>query len=146
MAPEAPTTFVTAAFCIVDGGRLLTVRKAGASRFQLPGGKLDVGETSREAAVREAMEEVGVDLADATGPRLGKFHDVAANEPDSFVSVTAFVTDLPSGAMPEPRAEIAEQRWLALDGDLPDDLAPVLRNHIVPALRQHLGDDASSSP
>jgi len=144
MARQSPTTFVTAAFCIVDDGRLLTVRKAGARRFQLPGGKLDDGETFREAAVREAMEEVGVDLTDAAGPRLGEFHDIAANEPDSFVWVTAFVTDLPPGAVPQPRAEIAEQRWLTIDGDLPRDLAPVLANHIVPALRAHLAAGGTS--
>ena len=31
------TTFVTAAFCLVRDGRLLTVRKTGSSRFMLPG-------------------------------------------------------------------------------------------------------------
>ena len=39
------TTFVTAAFCLVRDGRLLTVRKAGSVRFMLarrqdrPGGE-----------------------------------------------------------------------------------------------------------
>ena len=55
------TTFVTAAFCLVRDGRLLTVRKAGSVRFMLPGGKIDPGESARAAAVREVMEEVGLD-------------------------------------------------------------------------------------
>lgn len=133
------TTLVTAAYCIVDGARLLTVRKAGSSRFQLPGGKIDPGETPRQAALREAREEVGVDLSGEPHAPLGRFHEVAANEPGAFVDATVFVATLPAGARPAPLAEIAEQRWLLIDDDLPDDLAPLLAKHVVPALRAHRG-------
>ena len=105
------TTFVTAAFCLVRDGRLLTVRKAGSSRFMLPGGKIDPGESPREAAVREVMEEVGVDVSGGGEP-LGRFHDVAANEPDAWVDATVYVTHLRHRHAPAPLAEIAEQRWL----------------------------------
>jgi 8-oxo-dGTP pyrophosphatase MutT (NUDIX family) len=131
------TTLVTAAFCLVRDGRLLTVRKSGSSRFMLPGGKIDPGESAREAAVREVMEEVGVDVSNLGEP-LGRFHDVAANEPDAWVDATVFVTHLDPGHAPTPRAEIAEQRWLGLDDELPADLAPLLSNHVVPSLRAHL--------
>ncbi|WP_344255405.1 NUDIX domain-containing protein [Terrabacter carboxydivorans] len=131
------TTFVTAAFCLVRDGRLLTVRKAGTAGFMLPGGKIDPGESEREAAVREVMEEVGVDVSDSGEP-LGRFHDVAANEPGAFVDATVFVTHLRPHDDPAPLAEIAEQRWLDLDGELPPDLAPLLSNHVVPSLRAHL--------
>ena len=131
------TTFVTAAFCLVRDGRLLTVRKAGSSRFMLPGGKIDPGESPREAAVREVMEEVGLDVSGGGEP-LGRFHDVAANEPDAWVDATVYVTHLHAGHDPAPRAEIVEQRWLGLDDEMPADLAPLLRNHVVPALRAHL--------
>ena len=136
------TTFVTAAFCLVRDGQLLTVRKAGSSRFMLPGGKIDPGETPREAAVREVMEEVGLDVS-GDGEPLGRFHDVAANEPDAWVDATVYVMHLRAGHDPAPRAEIAEQRWLRLDGELPADLAPLLSNHVVPALRAHV---AAPSP
>jgi 8-oxo-dGTP diphosphatase len=131
------TTYVTAAFCLVRDGRLLTVRKAGSTRFMLPGGKIDPGESPRDAAVREVMEEVGVDVSDVGTP-LGRFHDVAANEPDAWVDATIYVADLREQDSPSPLAEIAEQRWLGLDEDLPPDLAPLLRNHVIPALHRHL--------
>ena len=131
------TTFVTAAFCLIREGRPLTVRKAGSSRFMLPGGKIDPGESARAAADREVMEEVGIDVS-GLGEPLGRFHDVAANEPDSWVDATVYVTHLRPDDAPSPLAEIAEQRWLDLEEDLPDDLAPVLRNHVVPLLRTHL--------
>jgi 8-oxo-dGTP pyrophosphatase MutT (NUDIX family) len=139
------TTFVTAAFCLVRDGRLLTVRKTGSSRFMLPGGKIDPGESAREAAVREVMEEVGVDVA-GVGEPLGRFQDVAANEPDAWVEATVYVTHLRHTDAPAPLAEIAEQRWLGLDDDLPDDLAPLLRNHVVPSLREHLARGEGRHP
>jgi 8-oxo-dGTP pyrophosphatase MutT (NUDIX family) len=129
------TTYVTAAFCLLRDGHLLTVRKAGSSRFMLPGGKIDPGESPYEAARREVTEEVGLVLPDGAGTPLGRFHDVAANEPDSWVDATVYVAPLGPTDRPEPLAEIAEQRWLDLAAGLPEDLAPLLRNHVVPALR-----------
>jgi 8-oxo-dGTP pyrophosphatase MutT (NUDIX family) len=131
-------TFVTAAVCIVRDGELLTVRKSGSRRYQLPGGKIDPGETPIEAALREVQEEVGLELPGEAAEPLGQFHDIAANEPGWHVDATVFAADLPEGARPEARAEIAEQRWVRIDADLPDDLAPVLANHILPALRARL--------
>ena len=48
-----------------DAGRYLLVRESkpsARSRFNLPAGKLEVGETLWEAAVREAKEETGLDV------------------------------------------------------------------------------------
>lgn len=136
------TTYVTAAYCLLRDGHLLTVRKAGSQRFMLPGGKIDPGESAPEAAVREVTEEVGLDVA-GRGELLGRFHDVAANEADSYVDATVYVAELLPEDNPSPRAEIAEQRWLDLRAPLPDDLAPLLRNHVVPAL---LGVQAGAEP
>ena len=38
-----------------------------------------------------------------------------------------------------PSAEIAEIRWLDLAGELPDDLAPLLTDHVLPALSGQTG-------
>ena len=63
----------------VRGDEVLTVRKEGTSRFMLVGGKLEPGESARDAALRETSEEVSIDLASVQP--LGEFWSDAANEP-----------------------------------------------------------------
>ncbi|WP_420849524.1 NUDIX hydrolase [Phenylobacterium deserti] len=113
-----------------EAGRLLTVRKAGTSRFMLPGGKPEPGEALEAALPRELEEELGLQLARAE--LLGRFEAPAANEPGAIVRSSAFLAAVEG----EPRcgAEIAEMRWI--DPAAPAvSLAPLLADHILPALQ-----------
>ena len=126
------TTFITASVCVVRDGALLTVRKRGTAKFMLPGGKLEPGESFVDCAVREAAEEVGLVLDPADLVEIGDWTVAAANEPGALVRSAVFVA--PPG-QPEPRAlgEIEEVRWQPL-GERADDLAPLLVEHVLPAL------------
>jgi 8-oxo-dGTP diphosphatase len=107
-----PTTadIVVAAIALVRDGRVLTVRKRGTERFMLVGGKLEVGESALEAALRETYEEVGLEIGSAT--LLGEFFSEAANEPGHTLHSTVFWAE--SDAEPVASAEIAEVRWTPL--------------------------------
>ena len=124
---------VVAAVALVRDGHVLTVRKRGTERFMLVGGKLEPGESAREAALRETREEVGLEIESAT--LLGEFHSEAANEPDHTLHSTVFWVE--SDAEPVASAEIAEVRWTPLR-DHPDDLAPMLEHHVLPVIRETL--------
>jgi 8-oxo-dGTP diphosphatase len=126
------TTFVTASVCVVRDGALLTVRKRGTSRFMLPGGKLEPGESFVDCAVREAAEEVGLVLSADVLVELGDWTADAANEPGALVRSRVFVAP-PGQPEPQARGEIAELRWQPLT-ERPDDLAPLLLVHVLPAL------------
>ena len=137
------TIFTVATVGFVDDVRgLLTVRKRGTSRFMLPGGKIESGESALAALVREVEEELGVTLDPATVTPLGTFSAAAANEAGAAVVATAFSALAPSH--PQPRNEIAELRWIPLDelaaelasapGGVPADLAPLLALQIGPEL------------
>ena len=120
---------VVAAVALVRDGCVLTVRKRGTQRFMLVGGKLEPGESARDAALRETYEEVGLRIEQAT--LLGEFHSAAANEPGHTLHSTVFLVE--SDDIPVASAEIAEVRWTPLH-DHPDDLAPMLEHHVLPAL------------
>lgn len=59
------------AVCVVDGSLLLIQRATapGAGLWSLPGGRVEVGETLRDALVREVAEETG--LAVTAGDLVG---------------------------------------------------------------------------
>lgn len=126
---------VVAAVVLWDtSGRLLTVRKRGTSRFMLPGGKPEPGEAPVDTVVRECREETGLTLTEADLELLGEFRSTAANEPGHVLISTVFVHDRPVDGV-RATAEIAEVRWQDVSGDLPTDLAPMLLERVVPALR-----------
>jgi 8-oxo-dGTP diphosphatase len=61
--PDAPLVGVGA--IIIEDDRVLLVKRGHpplAGEWSIPGGVLEVGETLREAAVREAMEETGLEV------------------------------------------------------------------------------------
>lgn len=112
-------------------GRVLLVRKNGTSRFMLPGGKLEPGETPQQTAVREIAEEIGLDLdIDCLGS-LGVFEAAAANEPGKVVRGHMYTHEYSGVA--QASAEIAEILWFA-PGDSRGDLAPLFEHHVLPLL------------
>jgi 8-oxo-dGTP diphosphatase len=65
MRPDPKTPWVTtdAIIEIADRGIVLVERKYPPPGWALPGGFVDLGETTEHAAVREAREETGLDVA-----------------------------------------------------------------------------------
>jgi 8-oxo-dGTP diphosphatase len=127
------TDFIVSAVVLRDGqGRILTVRKAGTSRFMLPGGKPEPGESAAQAAIRECAEELGLELTVGKLTALGAFLSEAANEPGLTLEGSVF--EHPLRGEPRAAAEIAELRWLDPSQPLPDDLAPLLQHHVLPLL------------
>jgi len=130
---------VVSAVCVFDdAGRLLTVRKRGTDKFMHPGGKPEPGETAAQAASRELEEEVGISVAPGDLVPFGSWLADAANEAATQIEATVFTAptliNAPGSWTAHPSAEIAEIRWLDLSGELPDDLAPLLTDHVLPLL------------
>lgn len=124
---------IVSAVCVYDAaGRLLTVRKRGTDKFMHPGGKPEPGESAVQAAARELQEEVGIVVDPRELELMGVWLARAANEAATEIQATVFRA--PGVWEAHPSAEIAEIRWLDLSAELPDDLAPLLTDHILPEL------------
>jgi len=77
--PDTPLVGVGA--IIIEGGRVVLIRRGHApleGKWSIPGGVLEIGETLRKAAVREALEETG--LAVEPGELLGVFERVIPDD------------------------------------------------------------------
>ena len=63
----------------------------GAGKFVAPGGKLEPGESARDAAVREVFEEVGITVAAADLEQVATFDYVFPFRPAWSQRSTAFI-------------------------------------------------------
>ncbi|MEO4047439.1 NUDIX domain-containing protein [Pseudomonas sp. CAU 1711] len=123
-----------AAACLLDAdGRLLLVRKRGTRAFMLPGGKVEAGEELLAALTRELHEELDLHLDETALRPLGRYRAEAANEADTRIDASVYLARLPRPV--QAAAELEELRWHDPHQPDGDDLAPLLRLHVLPALR-----------
>ena len=129
-----PSVFVAARWL---GGRLLLVRRCDSGTWELPGGRVDVGETAVEAAVRETAEEAGVTVR-ITG-FAGLFSDPGhvVRSPDGEVRqqfAVLFRARAVGGIPHGDLHETSEAAWIALM-DLPGlPMEPAARTWIDQAI------------
>ncbi|MEU9388004.1 (deoxy)nucleoside triphosphate pyrophosphohydrolase, partial [Streptomyces sp. NPDC048279] len=98
---------------LLDAGRLLAARRSAppelAGRWELPGGKVEPGETPEQALARELHEELGV-RAQVLARVPGEW---PLREPYALQVWTARLR--PASAAPAPLQDHDELRWLAPD-------------------------------
>ncbi len=95
---------------LVRGRTVLFVRTGGRSRFYLPGGKREPGETDAGCLTREVREELGVRLDAASLRRFADLDAPADGYTDGRrVHMTAYTADH-DGRL-APRGEVVELAW-----------------------------------
>jgi 8-oxo-dGTP diphosphatase len=118
--PGAPTATVVVPSVFVAarslGGRLLLVRRCDSGTWELPGGRVDIGESAIDAAVRETAEEAGVRVV-VTG-FAGLFSDPGhvVRSPDGEVRqqfAVLFQARALGGIPRGDRQETSEAAWVA---------------------------------
>ena len=112
--------------------RVFLVRHTYVSGWYLPGGGVEVGQSFREAMVRELMEEGRIEVLGEPA-LLGVYLNSHVSKRD-HVAVYV-VRDFRQDRPPEPNHEIAETGFFALDA-LPQDTTQGTRLRIAEVLGQ----------
>ena len=130
--PDAPLVGVGA--IIIEADRVVLVRRGHpplAGEWSIPGGVLEVGETLRQAAVREALEETGLRVE--VGELLGVYDRIlrdADERPRYHYVLIDFLCRKIAGDF-QAADDAAEARWFTraeLVGlGLPEDTQDVIR-------------------
>ncbi|MDF1497102.1 MAG: NUDIX domain-containing protein [Patescibacteria group bacterium] len=117
---------------IVENGKVLLNKHGDTPFWKFCGGKVETFDiTLKEAAVREAKEEVGIDL-DFVDAEPFVMHTVKKTaDGDIDVLLVHFLANRVGEV--KPGVDIREVEWLDVN-NLPDDLAP----NIIPTLK-HFG-------
>ncbi len=127
---RAPISLGVRLLALNAEGEVLLVRQSYMPGLMLPGGGVEPGETAREAAMREAVEETGL-VFDAP-PVL--FHLYLNRRLENRDHVALFVArQVRQPRPPGPGAEILWAGFVPPD-DLPADVTPATRRRIAEVL------------
>jgi 8-oxo-dGTP diphosphatase len=127
--PEYPRAGVGAV--IIRDGSLLMVRRAGEpnkGKWSIPGGLIELGETIREAAVREVLEECSVNVEIM---RVLDSVDNIVRDEGGRILYHYVITDLLAryaGGEAKAQSDAAACRWVPLEEIEKLDVVPLLRD------------------
>jgi 8-oxo-dGTP diphosphatase len=136
--PEQPGVGV--GVVIVENGRVLLVQRSkdpGAGTWAFPGGRLELGETLAEAAVREAREETGLTVKPADVFAVLDLIDTDSNGAIRFHYVLIDLLAKRVAGTLRPGDDSMDARWVGL-ADLEElpmapRVADVVRNLLIRA-------------
>jgi ADP-ribose pyrophosphatase YjhB (NUDIX family) len=125
LCPDAPKakSLVPAVNVVVvnDAGEILLIRRTDNGNWAVPGGAIDLGESVAQAAVRETLEETGIECA-ITG-LVGIYSDprhvilYTSNE-EARQEFSIVLTARPLGGQPTQSSESSEVCWVP-ESELP---------------------------
>lgn len=119
--PQAPiaNSLVVAVLAVVrnEAGEILMIERSDNALWALPGGAQDIGETTRDAVVREVREETGIEVqvTGITGIYSDPRHVIAYDNGEVRQEFSiVFGAQLVGGDM-RSSSESKQVRWVSLD-------------------------------
>jgi 8-oxo-dGTP diphosphatase len=119
---------------IIVARKVLVERSAGKEYFIHPGGKIEAGETPKQAVIRELKEEFSIDVDEKDLEEFDHNTAPAANSPEVDVHMDVFLVKKWHGEI-KPDREVQEMRWLT--SDVPKDIkiGSIMEHETIPKLK-----------
>ncbi len=119
---------------IIVDRKVLVERSKGKEYFIHPGGKIEPGETAKQAVVRELKEEFQIDVAEEDLTPFDTNTAPAANSPEVYVHMEVFLVNKWRGDI-KPDSEVEEVRWLT--SNIPEGLrvGSIMEHETIPKLK-----------
>jgi 8-oxo-dGTP pyrophosphatase MutT (NUDIX family) len=139
--PEAPTANTLVPACgvlAVNGqGEILLQQRRDTRQWALPMGKMEIGETPTECAVRETKEETGVDVqvVGIVGIYSDPSHIVAYTDGEVRQEYEVTLLARPVGGAPAANEEASDVGWFTPAAIVGLDVHPTMRRQIDDYLR-----------
>jgi 8-oxo-dGTP diphosphatase len=118
---------------LIQQRKLLVTRSKGKQVFVAPGGKLEVGETPRQALVRELYEELQLRVEPTALNQFGTFYALAAGQEDKRLQMDVFLVSNWHGEL-KPANEIVEIRWVTSANE-GTKLGSIFEHDVIPELK-----------
>jgi 8-oxo-dGTP diphosphatase len=124
-----------AAGVIIKDRKALVEKSKTKEFFLAPGGKIEKGETPKQALVRELKEEVDIDVFEDDLEVFGTFYDKAAGQEHLIMREEVFLVKKWQG---EPRANSEVEKIAWIDSKIPADmkLGSTFTEKIIPLLKR----------
>lgn len=119
---------------IIKDRKVLVERSVGKEYFIHPGGKIEPGETAKQAVIRELKEEFSITVHEEDLEEFDHNSAPAANSPEVNVHMDVFLVKKWQGEI-IPDNEVEEIRWLT--SDVPKDIkiGSIMEHETLPKLK-----------
>ncbi|MEH7442502.1 NUDIX hydrolase [Bacillus sp. JJ1122] len=128
-----PLILVGVAVAVINEAGEFLLQKRRDGIWGVPGGFIELGESTEEAGRREVLEETGIEIGklDLVGVFSGKQHYVKLPNGDEFYPVTiAYVTkEIKGGIIKPDGTETTEAKFFRVN-ELPGELNPLIKDLI----------------
>lgn len=99
------------AFIEIQEGKILSTKSKGKTKYYIPGGKRESGESDEQTLIREISEELSVDIIPNTAEYIGTFSAQSDGEKKGINVIMTCYKAKYSGDL-KANNEIEEIKWL----------------------------------